>query len=100
MTVTDAVADLVGSATEVARPTPNAGLGTAAGAVYNPLLVMVPQAAPLQLPLKLHETDVLLVFFTVAVNCCLAPGTTCALIGENETETPAMTITAAVADLV
>jgi hypothetical protein len=98
--VTDAVPDLVGSATEVARTTTNAGLGTAAGALYKPLLVIVPQAAPLQLPLKLQVTAVLLVFFTVAVNCWWAPVTTCALTGETDTETPAMTVTVAVADLV
>jgi hypothetical protein len=68
--VTDAVADLVASAAEVAVTRTSAGLGIVAGALYKPLLVIVPHAAPLQLPLKLQVTDVLLVFFTVAVNCC------------------------------
>jgi hypothetical protein len=68
--VTDAVPDLVGSAADVAVTTTSAGLGTAAGALYKPPLVIVPHAAPLQLPLTLQVTAVLVEFFTVAVNCC------------------------------
>jgi hypothetical protein len=98
--VTDAMPDLVESTTDVAVTTTSAGLGTAAGAVYKPLLVIVPHAAPLQLPLKLHFTAVLLVFFTVAVNCCWAPVTTWTLAGETVTAIPGTIVTADVADLV
>ena len=48
--VTDAVAALVGSAAEVAVTIMSAGLGTEAGALYKPPVVIVPHAAPLQLP--------------------------------------------------
>ena len=45
-TVTDA--DLLESAADVAFTVTVAGLGGAAGAVYRPLLSMLPQAAPVQ----------------------------------------------------
>jgi len=94
--VTDAVPDLVESATEVAVTTTSAGLGTAAGAVYRPPLVIVPQAAPLQLPLTLQVTAVLVAFFTVAVNCCLAPVITWTVAGETVTEIGGTIVTVAV----
>lgn len=68
--VTEAVADLVGSATEVAVTDTCGGLGTVDGAVYSPLVVIVPQVAPVQpLPATLHDTAVFVVLLTVAVNC-------------------------------
>ena len=68
--VTEAVADFVASATEVAVTDTWGGLGTADGAVYSPLAVMVPQAAPVQpLPMMLHDTLAFVVPVTVAVNC-------------------------------
>lgn len=71
MTVTDALADLVGSAADVAVTVTNGGLGTADGAVYRPLLEMVPQMLPAQPePLRLQLTAVLADPVTVAVNCC------------------------------
>jgi hypothetical protein len=71
MIVTVPVADFVGSATDVAVTDTVAGLGTADGAVYKPLAVIVPQDDPMQpLPAKDHDTAVLLAFATVAVNCC------------------------------
>ena len=70
MIVTDAVADLVGSATEVAVTDTCGGLGTADGAVYSPLAEIVPQAVPVQpLPARLQDTAVFVVLMTVAVNC-------------------------------
>jgi len=100
MIVTAAVPDLVGSATDVAVTTTSAGLGTAAGAVYKPPLVIVPQAAPLQLPLRLQVTEVLVAFFTVAVNCCLAPVTTETAAGETVTDTAGTIVIDAVPDFV
>ena len=85
--VIDATPDFVGSPADVAVTVINAGLGTAAGAVYRPLLEIVPHAAPLQLPLRLQVTAVFVAFFTVAVNCCLPPVTICALVGDTVTET-------------
>ena len=69
-TVTEAVADFVGSATEVAVIDTCGGLGTVDGAVYRPLVVIAPQVAPVHpLPAMLQETAVFVVFMTVAVNC-------------------------------
>ena len=79
-----ALADLVESAAEVAVTVTVAGLGGVAGAVYNPLVEMLPQAAPLQPdPATDHVTAVLLVLVTVAVNCWvrLTPTVT-VLLGE------------------
>jgi uncharacterized spore protein YtfJ len=68
--VTEAVADFVGSATEVALTDTCAGLGTAAGAVYCPVEDIVPQADPVQpLPLTLQLTALFVVLAIVAVNC-------------------------------
>jgi len=60
----------------------------------------VPHAAPLQLPLSFQVTAVLLAFFTVALNCCLAPVTTWAVPGETTTVTAGTIVIAAVSDLV
>lgn len=69
-TVTVALADFVGSATEVAVTITCAELGTAAGAAYKPLGEIVPQLLPEQpLPLTFHVTLVLDVPPTVALNC-------------------------------
>ena len=68
--VIEAVADLVGSATDVAVTDTWGGLGTVDGAVYRPLADIVPHEAPVQpLPTTLHETAVFVAFATVAVNC-------------------------------
>ena len=68
--VTEAVADFVGSATEVAVIDTFGGLGTEGGAVYRPLVDIEPQLAPVQpLPATLQNTAVFVVLITVAVNC-------------------------------
>lgn len=88
VTCTDAVPDLVGSATDVAVTVTNGGLGAAEGAVYSPLVEMVPQSVEVQpVPLKLHVTAMLVDPVTLAVNCCLAPTPTEAVDGETPTET-------------
>jgi hypothetical protein len=67
-TVAVAVADFVGSATEVAFSCTSAGLGTTAGAVYRPAVVIVPHAVPLHpAPDNCQVTAVLVVPVTVAV---------------------------------
>jgi hypothetical protein len=70
MIVIEAVADLVGSATEVAVTDICAGLGTADGAVYRPPVDMDPHVAPVHpMPTTLQVTAVFVVLVTVAVNC-------------------------------
>jgi|SRR6266481_3023959 len=58
----------------------NAGLGTIAGAVYNPVLLIVPAEA-------VQVTFVFVVPATAAVNCTEADVTTFALVGESVTTT-------------
>jgi len=67
VTVTAAEPECELLACEVAVMVTCAGLGTEAGAVYKPVLEMVPLAEP---PLTLQVTAVLEVPLTVAVNCC------------------------------
>ena len=75
--VTEAVADFVGSATEVAVIDICGGLGIETGAVYSPLVDIVPQAAPVQpLPVMLHDALVFVVPVMVAVNCFCLPAVT------------------------
>ena len=64
--VTVAVADLVASATLVARTVTVCCVAMLAGAVYNPVLEIVPT-----LGLTDHVTAVFDVFATIAVNCCV-----------------------------
>jgi len=60
-----------------------AGLGTAPGAVYRPELEIVPIVAlPPVIAFTCQVTVVLLVFSTVAVNCCVPPTATVADAGE------------------
>ena len=70
MTVTCAVADLVGSSIDVAVTVTVAGDGTAAGAVYEPVEVIVPTVAlPPETPSTSQATpEVLCALLTVAVN--------------------------------
>ena len=99
--VTEADADLVESATEVAVTVTWAGLGTDPGAVKRPEDETVPQEDPEQpLPVTLQVTAVLVVLRTVAVNCWVFAATTCAEVGEMETETGGRMVTVADADLV
>src|SRR5205823_10523031 len=81
--VTCAEADFVGSACDTAVTATVAGFGTTAGAVYRPELDIVPTVAlPPLTPLTCQVTAVLLVFCTVAVNCCVPPAPTVADTGE------------------
>jgi hypothetical protein len=64
--VTVARALLVASATLIAVTVTLCRLAIVDGGVYNPLLSMLPA-----LGFRLHVTDVLLAFVTVAVNCCV-----------------------------
>src|SRR6266513_2927619 len=88
--VTCAEADFVGSAWDTAATVTMAGFGTTAGAVYRPELDIVPTVAlPPVTPLTCQVTAVLLVFSTVAVNCCVPPAPTVADTGEIVTRTTA-----------
>jgi hypothetical protein len=103
VTVTAAEADLVESACDTAVTVTVAGLGTDAGAVYKPELEIVPTVAlPPTTPFTCQVTAVLLVFCTLAVNCCVAPAVTVAEVGEMVmlTAAGAVTVTGAEADLV
>jgi len=57
-------------------------------------------ALPPAIPFTLQVTAVFVVFVTVAVNCCVAPVATEALVGLTLTATGGMTVTDAEADLV
>src|SRR5713226_367845 len=81
VTVTVADADFVESACEVAVTVTCGGFGTVAGAVYSPVLEMVPFAAP---PATLQATAVFDVPVTVAVNCCVLPTATLTEVGATE----------------
>ena len=60
-----------------------AELGTTPGAVYRPELEIVPTVAlPPVASFTCQVTAVLLVFCTVAVNCCVPPTATVADVGE------------------
>lgn len=91
MTVTVAEADLVLSAALVAVTCTVAGEGGTAGAEYTaefPVDDREPQVEPLQPdPLKLQFTLVFVFPVTVELNCCVAPLTTLAVVGERETVT-------------
>src|SRR5437764_207988 len=101
--VTCAEADFVGSACDTAVTVTAAGFGTTAGAVYRPELDIVPTVAlPPLTPFTCQVTAVLLVFCTVAVNCCVPPAPTVADAGEIVTRTAVVgvVVTAAEADFV
>lgn len=84
--VTLALPDLVESAADVAVTVTNGGLGAEDGAVYRPVVLIVPHDEPMQpTPLSPHVTDVLLDPVTVAVNCCFAPAPTAGSLGETLT---------------
>jgi hypothetical protein len=93
--------DFVGSAVEVARTVTSAGFGTALGAVYSPVEVIVPHAAPLQpVPLTLHVTPGEVVPVTFATNCCRPPVLIWTLEGVTDTAMGVLIETAAEADFV
>ena len=73
--VTVADPDLVGSDSKVAVTATIGGLGAPAGAVYNPLALIVPQADSLHpLPDMLQITSAFEFPLTLAVNCNWALG--------------------------
>jgi hypothetical protein len=82
VTVTVAEADFEVSACDVAVTVTCGGFGTAAGAVYNPPVEMVPLEAA---PTTLQVTAVFVVPEVVAVNCCVLPTLTFAAVGPTET---------------
>jgi hypothetical protein len=85
--VTVADADLVVSATEVAFTVAVDMFATVAGAVYKPLEETVPP------PVNDHVTAVLELPVTVAVNCCVPPPISVAVVGETDTFTPFVLVT-------
>jgi hypothetical protein len=101
--VTVALADLVGSATDVAVTEKNGGLGGAAGAVNRPDGLIVPHVLPAQpIPEIVHTTAVLEEPVTMALNCFRVLTPIWALVGEIEiaTTVPDVIVTVADADLV
>lgn len=87
---TVAEADFVGSATEVALTVACGGLGTAAGAVYRPLALIVPHdPATHPTPDTVQVTAVLEVPVTLAANCCFPLFATVTSVGETVTPTVA-----------
>jgi hypothetical protein len=90
-TVTVAVPLRVGSATEVAVTVTVAGAGALAGAVYNPLVEIVPQEAPLHpVPDTVHITPLFCAsLLTVAANCIVFVTFTEAVVGDTLTATAA-----------
>jgi hypothetical protein len=102
-TVTVALADLVGSATDVAVREKKGGLGGAEGAVNNPEELTVPHTVPAQpVPAIVQVTAVLDEPVTLALNCFCALTPTWAVVGEIEIPTapPELMVTVADADLV
>ena len=102
-TVTAELADLVGSATEVAVTERKGGFGGTAGAVNRPDGLTVPQMVPAQpVPVIVHVAAVLEEPLTIALNCFCAFTPICALVGDMEiaTATPDEIVTVADADLV
>lgn len=97
MTVADP--DLVGLESSVAVTATIGGLGAVAGAVYNPLELMLPQADPLQpLPDMLQMKTGLELPVSAAVNCNCAPGFTWAEGGDTLTEAATTSVTFAEAE--
>jgi len=97
-TLTVALADLVLSAWLVAVTVCVPGV---AGAVYRPLLEIVPveELPPLR-PSTDQVTPLLLLLVTVAVNCCVPPIARLADVGLMPTDTGPATVTLALAVLV
>ena len=87
VTVAVAVPDFVESACEVAVMVTVPPVGTVAGAVYKPDELMVPMLAALaEVLLTCQVTAVFVVPETVAVNCCVWPVCTLAVVGVTWTE--------------
>ena len=81
-----AVADFVASAWLVAPTCTVTGEGKSVGAVYTPVVLIVPVIAfPPAIPSTLQFTPVFVVFVTVAVNCNVFPSNTDPLVGAIDT---------------
>ena len=79
VTVADAVFEV--SATLVAVTLTELGLSAFTGAVYSPRVDTVPtEVLPPLTPFTVHVTFVLLLPVTVAVNCCVCPRRTVAVV--------------------
>ena len=99
--VTVAEALLFALLAEVAITWIVATIGTAAGAVYKPVLLIVPQATPLQpAPVRVHFTPVFAVPLTRAVNCNEPPTEIAAVPGNTATNVGGTMVTVALADFV
>jgi len=86
--ITEARAEAVKSASDVAVTVITFDVGVVAGAEYNPALVIWPQPLPLQEePVRFQRTTLFVVPLTTAVNCVLPPGSTCTTLGVSETDT-------------
>jgi hypothetical protein len=81
VTVTVADADFAESACAVAVTVTCGGFGAVTGAVYSPVLEMLPLAAP---PATLQVTAAFDAPVTVALNCCVFPTATLAAVGATE----------------
>src|SRR5512135_1450395 len=81
--VTRAVADLVGSACEIAFTFTVGGVGSVAGATYTPNVLMVPTLLlpPFRL-LTCQVTVVFVVLMTVALKTCDDPGESVTVLGD------------------
>jgi hypothetical protein len=92
--------DMAVSSTDVAVIEMAGALGTTDGAVYRPVVEMVPHADPVHAdPDTLQVTLLSIAFWTVAVNCWVAPISTGWLRGETVTTTAARIVIVALADL-
>jgi hypothetical protein len=84
-------ADFVVSAWEITAIVMVVWLGRTLGALYKPFVSIVPlMASPPVAPFTCQVTAVLVDPVTVAVNCCVAPPATLALVGEMVMETPVL----------
>jgi hypothetical protein len=92
--MTEALAEAVRSASDVAVTATTFDVGIFAGAEYNPPLLIWPQVIPLQEePVRLQTTTLFVVPLTTAVNCALPPASTCTTLGVSETDTDAQVTT-------
>jgi hypothetical protein len=86
--LTEALVDFVVSATLIAVTVTEMLEATLLGAVYRPLVEIVPVVElPPWTPLTNHVTPVLEVPLTLATNCCFRPGVRAAVVGVTLTAT-------------
>jgi hypothetical protein len=93
--VTDAPAVCVGCARLAAVTVTVFGAGGTAGAVYNPVLPIVPTVVyPPATPFTDHVAPWFVLPVTVAVNCCVCPTSTVGAAGFTPTTTSTVSVTA------